>query len=228
MTFVFIYAVAALFVMTAAPPAGPVAPVKTAGEVSNGDYPESAIRAGEQGETVARLHVRKSGTPDDCKVAKSSGSAALDRVTCTLFLARYRYRPARDARGWASAAWVTQRIRWVLPEIVPRAAGLPPLSMGVCVRWFPGTKRIADIRVIDGTGDANEDASFAEALRGQIFPAERGDAAGGWFGLRLTIDPGPDGPMSTEPAPDCSGLNAGEAVRVKDVIDEMGRVPAKP
>lgn len=80
------------------------------------DYPPAAIRAEEQGRSVAKLSVDASGTPTACTITKSSGSRSLDEATCRVALQRVRYDPARDRRGAAIQAEATLPVRWALPR----------------------------------------------------------------------------------------------------------------
>jgi protein TonB len=84
-------------------------------------YPPAAIRAEEQGRTVARLLVDESGTTAACEVQSSSGSAELDNATCRIARARLRFTPAHDVRGKALASTYILPVRWVLPEPEPMA-----------------------------------------------------------------------------------------------------------
>ncbi|MGI8706511.1 MAG: energy transducer TonB [Sphingomicrobium sp.] len=106
------------------PPPPPPPPVKTVpprsatgdlqGLFRGDDYPQSAIRADEQGSVTARLTVGTDGRVTNCSVASSSGSRALDNATCRILRSRARFTPARDNRGNPTTDTVTQRIRWVL------------------------------------------------------------------------------------------------------------------
>lgn len=78
-------------------------------------YPADAIRAGEQGRTVAKLGIDASGTPISCAIMKSSGSRSLDAATCTIALRRVQFDPPRDANGRAIASDFVLPVRWVLP-----------------------------------------------------------------------------------------------------------------
>ena len=78
-------------------------------------YPPEAIRAGEQGRTVAQLAVGADGIPTGCAIATSSGSRSLDAATCAIAIGRVRYVPAHDTAGRPIAARVTLPVRWVLP-----------------------------------------------------------------------------------------------------------------
>jgi protein TonB len=108
----------------APPPPPPPPPVKTVpprsatgdlqGLFRGDDYPQSAIRADEQGSVTARLTVGTNGRVSNCDVTSSSGSRTLDRATYQILQSRARFTPARDNRGNPTTDTVTQRIRWVL------------------------------------------------------------------------------------------------------------------
>jgi TonB family protein len=80
------------------------------------DYPDSAIRAREQGTTTVRLSIDPTGRVSDCMVTSSSGSAALDSTTCRLARMRMRYTPSKDAAGVAQRSDVEDSFTWKLPE----------------------------------------------------------------------------------------------------------------
>lgn len=79
-------------------------------------YPPDAIRAGEQGRTVARLTVDPLGIPRACAINSSSGSRSLDAATCAIAIGKVRFTPARDATGRPIASYMTLPVRWVLPQ----------------------------------------------------------------------------------------------------------------
>lgn len=85
------------------------------------DYPEAERRAGIEGVVTVRFIVGIDGRVHDCAVARSSGNAALDAVTCRLIGDRFRYVPARDAAGRAvveERAW--QQRWWIEAKGDPR------------------------------------------------------------------------------------------------------------
>jgi protein TonB len=90
--------------------------------VSDEDYPDSAIRAGEQGAVAFSLTVGANGRVRNCAVTSSSGSEALDTTTCRIMRSRARFIPARDAAGHRTTDIVAGRIRWVLPVEDPPPA----------------------------------------------------------------------------------------------------------
>jgi TonB family protein len=80
--------------------------------ITNDDYPERALRAGEEGSVVVRVRVEPDGRVGECVPISSSGSEAIDRRTCHIFTSRVRYEPALDAQGNPVAAMMVSRITW--------------------------------------------------------------------------------------------------------------------
>jgi protein TonB len=80
--------------------------------IRDGDYPEAAMRADEQGVVSFSLDVAADGRVRACRVTSSSGSKALDEATCTIMIKRARFAPGRDAAGKAAAGTVSSRIGW--------------------------------------------------------------------------------------------------------------------
>lgn len=86
---------------------------------SNADYPAAALRAGQQGLVAFTLAIGTTGRVENCTVARSSGSIALDTATCSILGRRARFFPARDSRGNAIPGTAQGRIKWVLPVVTP-------------------------------------------------------------------------------------------------------------
>lgn len=82
-------------------------------------YPPEAIRAGQQGRSVATVAVDANGVATGCTTTVSSGSASLDATTCAIAMTKLRYVAARDSRGRAVAGSYTLPVRWVLPVAAP-------------------------------------------------------------------------------------------------------------
>jgi protein TonB len=79
------------------------------GSIRDSDFPNEVRRGG----TVhLRFTVAPSGRVSDCAVTGSSGSRVLDNLTCRLIVARFRYRPARNAEGQAIAATIVGAHEW--------------------------------------------------------------------------------------------------------------------
>ncbi|MFC7499447.1 energy transducer TonB [Enterovirga sp. GCM10030262] len=88
----------------------------TEGRISTSDYPATAMTHGDHGRTSVTLLVDARGRVTKCKIESSSGSAALDDVTCDLMRARFRYEPARDAGGKAVPSMTTESVNWRLSD----------------------------------------------------------------------------------------------------------------
>ena len=101
------------------PPPARVQPARAranlASYVSNEDYPQDAIRNGDQGRTSFVLTVGTNGRVTGCSVTSSSGSNSLDRATCRILTSRARFTPAHDSSGNPVSDKVSGTIRWVLP-----------------------------------------------------------------------------------------------------------------
>ena len=70
------------------------------------DYPDAAVKAGEQGYVTVSFTIGTDGRMADCTVVRSSGYARLDAIPCKVLTKRARFKPAKDASG---APTVTHR-----------------------------------------------------------------------------------------------------------------------
>ncbi|MEO9131190.1 MAG: energy transducer TonB [Sphingomonas sp.] len=80
--------------------------------IRDSDYPRAAWDAGIGGTVVTGLTVGANGRVSGCKVIETSGHAELDAATCPLILKRFRFDPARDARGKRIAQYVEDEQVW--------------------------------------------------------------------------------------------------------------------
>jgi protein TonB len=79
------------------------------------DYPDAALRMGDEGTVQVRLGIGTSGKVTDCTVVASSGSTALDNATCRILKSRARFTPAKDSNGQAATdSMVSPKIVWRL------------------------------------------------------------------------------------------------------------------
>jgi protein TonB len=85
-----------------------------AGLISGDDYPTDALRNEEQGKVTAKLSIDRRGHVSKCEIISSSGSASLDRATCSILARRARFTPARDVNGKPVPDTFTQSIVWQL------------------------------------------------------------------------------------------------------------------
>jgi protein TonB len=92
--------------------AGDTPPRLLRGRLKDSDYPREAGVAGVQGTVAVRYTVWTDGRVTDCEVTRSSGSAALDRVTCELIRKRFRFAPSRDARGRPVPSVIVENHSW--------------------------------------------------------------------------------------------------------------------
>ena len=92
---------------------------------SDGDYPLSALRRGEEGRVEFCLRVNREGLVESCTITSSSGFADLDETTCRIARDRVRFTPAHDAGGSAVEDFARGAIRWALPRPAPMAVTPP-------------------------------------------------------------------------------------------------------
>ena len=116
--------VAASTAVQAGPPVPPppriVAPAVPRGDLSKiitfEDYPQSALRNGEEGVVGFILDVGVDGRVPSCMVIRPSKSDALNGATCRIMHARMRFTPARDSSGQPAPSRMAQEVRWTLPK----------------------------------------------------------------------------------------------------------------
>lgn len=90
---------------------------------NNDDYPPVASRARESGAVRFELAIGTDGKPESCRILESSKSKALDDQTCLLAMERGQFLPALDAGGKPQRDVFSSRVRWVLGDPLPVAAG---------------------------------------------------------------------------------------------------------
>ena len=90
-------------------------PAQRLSRIPNREYRRLVDLSGRaRGSVGITLKVNTDGRPSNCRVARSSGDAAVDSLMCQLALQYVRFRPARDPRG----APVAQDITWY-PDWAP-------------------------------------------------------------------------------------------------------------
>lgn len=80
--------------------------------VTSGDYPASALNNRESGTVAYSFDITKEGWVTNCRIRRSSGSAALDRATCSAITRRGHY-PPDFLRP--TTRTVEAEFRWELP-----------------------------------------------------------------------------------------------------------------
>ena len=84
------------------------------GSISDEDYPPAAVRAEEQGRSVATYTIGTDGRVSSCNA--SGAGPILDAETCKLIQRRFRFKAAADTSGSPVAETKTQSIVWRLPK----------------------------------------------------------------------------------------------------------------
>lgn len=95
------------------------------GRLRDSDYPRELGAAGVWGRVHIRYVVETDGRVSNCTVTRSSGSPELDRVTCGLIEARFRYDPARDRFGRPIRSNLIESYEWLV-EDDPEGEDEPP------------------------------------------------------------------------------------------------------
>jgi periplasmic protein TonB len=92
----------------------PVLDVEHGDNQYRADYPKMSLRLGEEGRVLLRVMVGTDGKPTGATVAKSSGSAHLDRAGIDTVM-RWRFKPGTRG-GAAEAMSVLQPVDFKLPS----------------------------------------------------------------------------------------------------------------
>jgi len=91
-------------------------PARRISKIPDSAYRQIVALSGSRRGTIGiTLKVNTDGRPSNCRVARSSGSSAVDALFCELAIRHVRFRPARDPRGRP----VAQDITWY-PDWSPR------------------------------------------------------------------------------------------------------------
>jgi TonB family protein len=103
------------------------------------DYPDDLLDKGIQGSVGVLMTVDGSGQLTDCRTVETSGTPALDQVTCDVLRKRARFKPALSRDGKAMAALTYWRVNWQIadgytyelntgPKMGPVSTGMPPIN----------------------------------------------------------------------------------------------------
>ena len=79
-------------------------------------YPSRALREAAQGRVVVAVQVNRYGYPIGCDVTEKSGHASLDTATCSQFMRRASFYPARSAQGIAVEGTYNSGVTWQIPD----------------------------------------------------------------------------------------------------------------
>ena len=109
------------------------------GWIKIGDYPAEALTNRQAGTVAFKLDIDAMGNVAGCRIVDSSGSSALDTMTCALLFIRARFTPARDSVGTAVAGGFSSRITWVFPpDYKAGPSALKPVELPRGIRDVSG------------------------------------------------------------------------------------------
>jgi TonB family protein len=80
--------------------------------ITASDYPRGVSH---EGTTRFELQVDAAGRPTACAITISAGHDALDKASCTAFMRRARFTPAKDSAGQAVAGRYRGSVTWKAP-----------------------------------------------------------------------------------------------------------------
>ena len=83
---------------------------------STDDYPAEALRKMQEGTVDVRIEVDDSGAVANCTIARSSGTASLDTVTCAVIRSRAHYAALPDTSRRDLIRKDRVKIKWVIPR----------------------------------------------------------------------------------------------------------------
>jgi protein TonB len=98
-------------------------PRRTGGRIKVKDLPDDLaflLAAGVDHTVGVRYAVEEDGRVDDCRITRSSGNVALDRLTCDLIEQRFRYNPSIDPDGDPVRSYVVENHVWNFEDAAPR------------------------------------------------------------------------------------------------------------
>ncbi|WP_197277095.1 energy transducer TonB [Sphingomonas profundi] len=93
---------------------GDTPPRQVRGRLKFSDMPPAMREAGVAGTVSVRYSVEVTGRVDNCIVERSSGTRALDDLTCRLIEQRFFYRPSRDETGRPVRSVIEENHSWIV------------------------------------------------------------------------------------------------------------------
>lgn len=93
------------------------------GRMKGSDLPDSLaflLTSGVPYTVGVKYAVELNGRADDCSITRSSGNAELDRLTCSLIVEKFRFRPARDEDDEPVRAYFVENHTWNFEDTGPR------------------------------------------------------------------------------------------------------------
>lgn len=141
------------------------------------DYPTKMIEEGDAGVVTTHLSVAANGEVSGCKVTETSGSDALDALTCKIATQRARFTPAQDASGQAVTGDYYVAVGWgtskdATPIQVPMQLGVKAMPAGYKrAAWahvlFGADGKPTRCELTESSGSAAADRAVCAAIRAQ-------------------------------------------------------------
>jgi protein TonB len=100
-----------------------VGPRQIRGKLSFSDLPDGLLAPGEERRVGVRYTVEIDGTVSGCRADEPSGLPVLDALACRLIEQRFRFRPARDAKGRPVPATIQEAHTWIVRDNDERSHG---------------------------------------------------------------------------------------------------------
>lgn len=98
-------------------------PRRIGGRIKPSDLPDDLaynLAAGVDLVVGVKYAVEEDGRVTECRITRSSGNSALDRLTCNLIEQRFRYRPALDEDRAPFKSWIVENHTWNFEDSGPR------------------------------------------------------------------------------------------------------------
>ena len=214
------------------------------GLFSADDYPNDALRRGDEGTVGVLLTIGTNGRTSRCVVTASSRSSSLDAATCRILTERAGFAPALDRRGKPTIDRYSQRITWRIPAAVPipfanmtnamvmtvplsgepactlnmTGAQAPTITKAECARLLPDWKSDLSILAIDFVVPYR--MTFIKEQRlGDLLPATPDPQPEIRGGATLTI--APDGKVSDCRPLAALSLNGDDGASLCNGVSEM-------
>ena len=118
------------------------------------DYPEEAIRRGEEGTALVLLLIDTAGHVDTCTILETSGFPDLDQQTCKLIQAHAKFVPAKDDIGSSVFSLYRIPVTWALghrPDVKVNPAFDIAINHGPPGVKLPLSMKISYFVTPDGT-----------------------------------------------------------------------------
>ncbi|NYT39600.1 TonB family protein [Sphingomonas sp. R-74633] len=147
-----------LMLQDASPSATAAKPLNLPEWITEDDYPASALRNREEGQTKFRLTVAGDGSVERCDITGSSGSAALDEATCALLTRRARFSVSRPGMPYNSS------VIWQIPPTPPQP--IAKSHIAAILRISADDKVLGCEEKLEGTVSSAMNAPCDEAAQG--------------------------------------------------------------